>query len=75
MEELQILCKLNPIIAYTHTYNSHITYMNPSSPTLALLLLAIATTAIRLQLTPDNPSVQLVFETSGKHTFYAVSSG
>lgn len=40
-----------------------------------LALLFTLTPALRIDLTDDEPSSSLVFETSGKHTFYAVSSG
>jgi hypothetical protein len=49
--------------------------MSTNRAFIALILLGTIATSIRLDLTADNPSVQLVFETTGKHTFYAVSSG
>ena len=43
---------------------------------LAVAALLITTAAsLRLELTEEEPAVSLVFETSGKHTFYVISSG
>jgi hypothetical protein len=41
---------------------------------VTVTLLSVAAT-LRLELTEKEPGVSLVFETSGKHTFYAISSG
>jgi hypothetical protein len=42
---------------------------------LLTALLLVAASTMRLELTERDPVASLVFETNGKHTFYAMSSG
>lgn len=49
--------------------------MHPKHTLALLALLCSAASAMRFTLRETDPSIGLTFQTNGKHTFYAMSSG
>jgi hypothetical protein len=73
----EILCEIKFGSMHIRHVCSNYTYMKTTTllPLVAAALLLAATASLRLEITEKDPAVSLVFETSGKHTFYAISSG
>lgn len=71
----EILCEIKFGSMHIRHVRSHYIYMKTTPLPLLLAALLVATASLRLELTEQDPAVSLVFETSGKHTFYVISSG